>query len=93
MLDATTGAPADLNDARIFTAAAQIIAAPANSTVRQTQDDNDWYTCHEKHPVPMLRETYADAQKSWIYLDPATGEVLDIIVVGWRRLKRQVEIA
>jgi hypothetical protein len=141
VLDPTTGQPAPLTDAQLFTAARQIIPAPVTSAVRQTRDDNYWYTHHDKHPLPVLRVTYDDAQKSWIYLDPTTGEVLDIsnsssrayrwvfagihqldfrfldhhrpawdltmwllllggtitsisgIVIGWRRLRRQVETA
>jgi hypothetical protein len=141
VIDPSTGAPAVLTDAQIFAAAGQIIAAPVASAVRQTRDDNYWYTHHEKHPLPVLRVAFADARKSWIYFDPTTGEVLDIsnassrayrwvfagihqldfrfldhhrpawdvimwllllggtitsisgIVVGWRQLKRQMEIA
>ena len=141
VLDPATGGPATLTDAQLFAAAGQIVDAPIASAVRQTTDDNYWYTHHEKHLLPVLRVAYNDAQRSWIYLDPTTGEVLDIsnassrayrwvfagvhqldfrfldhhrpawdltmwllllggtitsisgIVIGWRRLKRQVETA
>lgn len=77
-LDAVSGAPAKLPDARLFAAAAQIIPAKVASAQRQTTDDDYWYSHHEIHLLPVLRVTFADAGRSWIYINPATGEVLDI---------------
>jgi hypothetical protein len=78
VLDPTTGAPAPLNDAQMFAAAAKLVPARVDTAIRQTSDDNYWYTHHDKHLLPVLRVTYADPHRSWIYLDPTTGQVLDI---------------
>ncbi|MDB5451620.1 MAG: PepSY-associated helix [Caulobacteraceae bacterium] len=78
VLDAASGAARPLTDAQVFAAAAKILPAEVASAERQTKDDDYWYSHHEKHPLPILKLAFRDADRTWIYLHPATGEVLDI---------------
>jgi hypothetical protein len=78
VLDAGTGAQQVWTDAELFAAAGKIVRAKVESTQRQTEDDDYWYSHHEQHPLPVLKIAFADPDRSWLYLSPATGEVLDI---------------
>jgi uncharacterized iron-regulated membrane protein len=78
LTDGATGADVTLADGDLFKAAASLSTVKVASVVRQTEDDDYWYTHHEKHVLPVLKVAFADPQQSWIYIDPASGEVLDI---------------
>lgn len=79
LLDARTGARARLTDPAIFAAAGHLLpGARVMGTLRQTQDDNYWYSHHDTRPMPVLRAAYDDPARTWIYISPASGQVLDI---------------
>lgn len=79
VLNPATGAPSPLTDAALFAAAKALApGAPVASTVRQTVDDDYWYSHHERRPLPVLRVAYADPDRTWMYIEPATGQVLGV---------------
>ena len=40
-----------------------------------TEEDVYWYSHHRKRPLPVLRVQFDDANRSWLFIDPATGEI------------------
>jgi uncharacterized iron-regulated membrane protein len=76
--DPATGAKVELSDSQLFAAAQTLMPAKIAATEIQTADDNYWYSHHEKRPLPVLKAIFSDPAQSWIYIDPTTGEVLDI---------------
>lgn len=76
--DPATGAKVTLPARQLFAAAHNLMPAPIAATEIQAADDNYWYSHHEKRPLPVLKAIFADPNRSWIYIDPANGEVLDI---------------
>ncbi|HTI66930.1 MAG TPA: PepSY domain-containing protein [Caulobacteraceae bacterium] len=77
-LDARTGAPAGLTDADLFAEAGRLSAgAPVAFARRLTQDDDYWYsTPRSPRRMPVLRVGFADPERTWVHIDPATGEIL-----------------
>jgi uncharacterized iron-regulated membrane protein len=53
-------------------------AYPANRVAAVdllTEEDVYWYSHHRKRPLPVLRVQFDDANRSWLFIDPATGEI------------------
>jgi hypothetical protein len=41
----------------------------------QTREDFHWYGHHRERIVPVWRIEFDDAARSWVYIDPASGQV------------------
>ena len=39
------------------------------------EEDVYWYSHHRKRPLPVLRVQFDDPNRSWLFIDPATGEI------------------
>lgn len=62
---------------RIEEAAALLVpAANITSVETLTAPDAYWYAVRGEVPLPVLRFRYDDRPKTWVYIDPATGELL-----------------
>ena len=75
-LAAVTGSPAGFDQAQLVKAAQ---AAYPDSRIagvdRLTEEDVYWYSHHRKRPLPVLRVRFEDANSTWLYIDPASGEI------------------
>jgi uncharacterized iron-regulated membrane protein len=75
--EAATLRPLALDQSRIMAAATRLVpGARIAGTETITRPDAYWYTVRGEVPLPVLRVRYDDAAKTWVYIDPATGELL-----------------
>lgn len=75
--DPASGAPAPLDDARIFAAAGRLMPdAPMTMQLRLVAEDAYWYSHHCHRVLPVLRVGFGDAAQSWFHIDPRTGEIV-----------------
>jgi len=75
--DGRTGAPAPLDDAAIFADARKLVpGARVVFARRLTQEDDYWYSHHTQRRLPVLRVGFDDPARTWVHIDPVTGEVL-----------------
>ena len=76
LLAAATGSPWALDRALLVKAAQ---AAYPDSRIagvdRLTEEDVYWYSHHRKRPLPVLRVQFEDTNRTWLFIDPATGEI------------------
>ncbi|PZN30774.1 MAG: peptidase [Proteobacteria bacterium] len=88
VIDATSGRPRALTDQELFAAARHLVpdGRPV-SMQRLEQEDAYWYTHHTPRKLPVLRAMFDDPARTWIYIDPETGDVLARIDRG-RRIHR-----
>lgn len=76
-LDARTATPLAWDQARLAQAAAALLpAARVVESTLQTAPDAYWYSHHTVRRLPVVRVGFDDADRTWAYLDPATGQVL-----------------
>jgi uncharacterized iron-regulated membrane protein len=40
-----------------------------------TEEDVYWYSHHRQRPLPVLRVKFDDPASTWLYIDPASGEI------------------
>jgi len=88
LLDSRTGERVALTDERLIHAARRLL--PHDRLVaheRLEAYDSYWYAHHSRPPLPVLRVAFDDAQRTWFYIDPATGSVLDLLDAGGRRFR------
>lgn len=76
-LDAASLMPAQA-DRQAIVAAAQRLVADGKLTDERllTAPDAYWYEAGKRPQLPVLRLQFADPARTWLYLDPATGELL-----------------
>lgn len=87
VLDALTGAPHRFDDASLTTAAPRLLSdARLVTTQRLEQADAYWYSRRTDRPLPVLRFIFNDADRTWIHVDPRTGQVLN-----WMRHSDRVD--
>lgn len=82
LLDGATGGPIRLSDNRIEAIARQAMpGAVLVSIERLTRYDRYWYATgdprRDARPLPVLRLKFDDPAKSWLHIDPVTGELLN----------------
>jgi hypothetical protein len=78
VLDALTGAPHRLDDASLIAAAPHLLSdARLVRTQRLEEEDAYWYSRRGDRPVPVLRFIFDDRDRTWIHVDPHTGQVLN----------------
>jgi hypothetical protein len=76
VVDAATGAPASIGREDIVRAAARLRpGAGVTQATLQTREDFHWYGHHRERTVPIWRLEFDDAARSWIYIDPSSGQV------------------
>jgi hypothetical protein len=81
VIDATNGEPRSFEEAQLISAAPRLIRdARLIDTQRVTQEDAYWYSRRVERPLPVLRFIFDDEDRTWIHVDPRTGQVL-----GWMR--------
>ncbi len=75
--DATTLAPFAPTQASLVAAAASLVPdARIERVERLTAPDGYWYEVGELPRLPVLRVEYADAARTWVHIDPASGAIL-----------------
>jgi PepSY-associated TM region len=88
LLDARTGEPVAFDDRRLVEAARRLMPnQQVTAYERIERYDSYWYAHHDRPPLPVLRVAFDDPQHTWVYIDPATGLVLDMLDDGGRRYR------
>jgi hypothetical protein len=76
LLSATTGQSLTLDEAHLQRAAQAVYPASRIASFdRLTEEDIYWYSHHRRRPLPVMRAEYDDANGTWLFIDPATGEI------------------
>lgn len=76
VIDAATGAPAVIARDDIVRAAARLRPGAAiTQATLQTREDFHWYGHHRTRVLPVWRLEFDDAARSWLYIDPTSGQV------------------
>jgi uncharacterized iron-regulated membrane protein len=76
LLAAGTGSPLTLDQALLVKAAQAAYPADRIAAVdRLTDEDVYRYSHHRKRPLPVLRVQFEDANRTWLIIDPRTGEI------------------
>ncbi|UVH55025.1 PepSY domain-containing protein [Variovorax paradoxus] len=75
VVDAATGGPAVIGKDDILRAAARLRPGAITQATLQTREDFHWYGHHRERIVPVWRLQFDDPARSWIYIDPASGQV------------------
>ncbi len=84
-LDAMTGEPHTLAERALNAAAARLLSdARLITTQRLEQEDAYWYSRRGDRPLPVLRFIFDDADRTWVHVDPRTGQVLNWLRHGDR---------
>nr|WP_298724251.1 PepSY domain-containing protein [uncultured Steroidobacter sp.] len=87
VLDAATGAPHRFDEAALSAAAPRLLSdARLVSTQRLEHEDAYWYSRRAERPLPVLRFIFDDPDRTWIHVDPRTGQVLN-----WMRHSDRVD--
>ncbi|MET3494652.1 PepSY domain-containing protein [Variovorax boronicumulans] len=76
VVEAASGTPAVIGREDIVRAATRL--RPGVHVIRttlQAREDFHWYGHHRARTVPVWRLEFDDAARSWIYIDPASGQV------------------
>lgn len=76
LLDAAQLAPVYLDEARLIRAAQRML--PANrivGTERISAEDDYYYSHDNSRALPVLRIAFDDPAQTWVYIDPAAGEI------------------
>jgi uncharacterized iron-regulated membrane protein len=78
VLDATTGSPRMFEEAALTAAAPRLLSdARLVATQRLEQEDAYWYSRRADRPLPVLRFIFDDPDRTWVHVDPRTGQVLN----------------
>jgi PepSY-associated TM region len=81
VIDTASGAPRRLSeDALIALAGKSLPDAQLASVERLEREDAYWYSRRVPRVLPVLRFKFADADRTWLHVDPETGRP-----VGWLR--------
>jgi hypothetical protein len=76
LIDAKTGAPLQLDDDTLVGAAERVFpSASAVATERLTEETLYWYSHRTERPLPVIKVRFGDSSSTWLFLDPATGEI------------------
>lgn len=77
VLDPHSGAPLQWDTTDLTRAAAQLMpAARVATSTMQTTWDTYWYSHHHVRRLPVLRVCFHDADSTWAYIDPSSGQVI-----------------
>lgn len=76
VVDAASGAPAVIARDDMLRAAARLHPeAHVASAELLTHEDFHWYGHHRERVLPVWRIAFDDAAHSWVYIDPASGQI------------------
>jgi uncharacterized iron-regulated membrane protein len=76
LLAAGTGSPLALDQKQLVNAAQAAYPADRVAAVDLlTEEDVYWYSHHRKRPLPVLRVQFDDPNRTWLIIDPRTGEI------------------
>jgi uncharacterized iron-regulated membrane protein len=78
-LDPVTLKPFTANQAAIRDRAAQLVSAPIESLDTLTAPDAYWYAVDEEVTLPVWRIRFNDPARTWVHVDPLTGEFLGAV--------------
>lgn len=77
--DGRTGARREIPRERLLATASRLMPNHQIASSEEiSQPDLYWYSHHNERPLPVLRVAFDDPAATWVYIDPATGEILDI---------------
>jgi hypothetical protein len=77
-LDATTGTPHALDERDLIAAAPRLLShARLIATQRLDHEDAYWYSRRDPRPLPVLRFVFDDPDRTWVHVNPQTGQVLN----------------
>lgn len=75
-LDARSLEPFRFEPARLVRAAERLVpGARIEGTERLTAADAYWYEAKGEVELPMMRVRFADPEKTWVHISPATGQI------------------
>jgi hypothetical protein len=75
MVDAATGMPVVIAGNDILRAAARLRPGAITQATLQVREDFHWYGHHRERVLPVWRVQFGDPARSWVYIDPASGQV------------------
>lgn len=76
LADPRSGARITLEDAVLVEASRGVLPdASVAETERLTEENVYWYSHHNKRPLPVVKVRFDDAAATWLFLDPATGQI------------------
>ncbi|WP_225934339.1 PepSY domain-containing protein [Cupriavidus sp. EM10] len=76
-VDPHDGAPVQWDQAELVRTAARLLPdARIASQIVQNEPDAYWYSHHHARKFPVLRVGFDDADGTWAYVDPSTGQVV-----------------
>jgi len=77
VLDPGSGAPVRWDPGMLSRIAGTLMPdAKVVASVMQAEADTYWYSHHNARRLPVLRVTFDDADNTWAYVDPSTGQVI-----------------
>ena len=87
VIDARTGSPGDLEQAELIATAPRLLGdAQLVTTERLEHEDVYWYSRRGERSLPVLRFIFNDLDRTWVHVDPRTGQVL-----SWMRHSDRVD--
>lgn len=76
LLSAATGHSFTLDEVLLRRAAQSVYPASRIASFdRLTEEDVYWYSHHRQRPLPVMRAEFDDANGTWLFIEPATGEI------------------
>lgn len=76
-LDSMAGTPHALEERALIAAAPRLLSnARLIETQRLEHEDAYWYSRRGDRPLPVLRFIFDDPDRTWVHVDPRTGQVL-----------------
>ncbi len=87
-IDPRTGTPIVRQDDDHFAAMRKLLPdATLRKQQRLEQPDRYWYSHHYTKRLPVLRGKFDDPSRTWVHIDPDTGELLQFLNDGERRYR------
>ena len=81
LIDAISGAPRNLDEEALVHHSARLMSdAKLTEFERVEREDAYWYSRRSERSLPILRFKFNDDDRTWLHIDPATGQL-----VGWLR--------
>lgn len=76
LADPKTGSPVRIDHQALVEAAQRVHpGSRLVSTELLTDEDVYWYSHHRKRPLPVIKAVFDDPSATWLFLDPATGQI------------------
>jgi hypothetical protein len=86
IIDGVSGGPRILDEGTMVAYASRLLSDAESSEVeRLEREDAYWYSRRSERALPVLRFKFNDVDRTWLHIDPATGQL-----VGWLRQSDRV---